>query len=183
MEKVIGEKKSFAVGIDIIKFEPWIWGRSCLWINNIQIGDLKDENILGPFIGSLMRIAVKSDKLWLDELEGLTCEQMFSTIHPFLNNPDAFFDLTYEQQGNYVKYDLFLFEFGENFDDWIINPIVKDDNCKFIWLFDPSRGKEKQKIKDSVKCYDVPLEKIQEVYKEFAKLIPDEYWPNMIMKP
>lgn len=182
MDKIIGSKSQFAIGINIMKYEPWIWGNSCLWINNTQIGDYTDENILGPFMRSLMRLAMKFDKLWLEELDGLICNQMFEQINPFFNNPDEFFDLPVEKQNDYIKYDIFLFEFGENFDDWIINPVIKNGNCKFIWLHDPSRGKERIDIKSKVNCFDVPLEKIQEAYKEFVQLIPDQYWPKMLEK-
>lgn len=182
MKKNIGEKNLFAIEIDIVKYEPWIWGRSCLWINNIQIGDYDDENILSPFIRSLMRIALKYQALWFDELNGLECKELFYLINPFYNNPDEFYNLTFEEQGNYIKYDIFNFQFGENFDQWILRPIVKNDICKFLWVQIPKGDNDTYETRNNIQCFDIPLKNVQKVYRDLCNLIPNQYWPSTLEK-
>ena len=182
MEKIIGDKKSFAVQIHISRYEPWLWGKTCIWINNSQIGDFEDENILGPFIGSLMRVAIKSQGLWFKEFEGLDCREIFTTINPFYGDPDKFYDLPGDQQEKYTKYDIFLFQFGENFDNWLLYPIVKGEMCKFIWRMYVHSKSDNTEVHNQIHCFDVPLRDIQEVYRQFCRLVPDQYWPTMIEK-
>ena len=180
MKKLIGDKKSFAIDISILNYEPSIWGKSCIWINNDKLGDFEDENVLAPFIGSLMRIAIGYQELWYDEFEGLECEALFNEIFPFYNRSDDFYALTSEEQKYYTRYDIFIFEFGENFDNWMVTSVVTKNICKFLWVDGKEIGTDKGSKR--IKCFDVPLEDVQKVYKELCKLIPDKYWPTLIEK-
>lgn len=179
MGTVIGNKTNFGIELDITQYEPQLRGKSCLWIGGNQIGDFDDENILAPFLNSIMRIAVKHQQLWLDELHGLNCKQIYDTISPFHDDPDRFYDLTEKEKDEYIKYDIFIFQFGENFDQWILHPIVKNDTCKFIWSF-PSTHREFKNGGDNLNCFDVPLTVVQQVYKQLCAMIPHKYWPILI---
>lgn len=181
MHRIIGDKNLFAVEIDVLKYSPKLWGRSCLWIKNSQLGDFNDENILASFISSIMRIAIRYKTLWLDELSDLSIADLFYTINPFFTEPKKFYDLTYVDQEKYVKYDRFRFEFGENFDDYMINPVVKENICTFLWVTNLSTVDSSFKS-DSIQSFDVKLETIQNVYKDLCEQIPDQYWPTMIEK-
>src|SRR5688572_12925121 len=138
MEKILGKKEAFAIGVDIKKMPPpHIWGRSCLWINNIQIGDFEDENILGPFIQSLMRITVKHKSFWNEKFNGVSCEEVFYKIYPFYNEPDSLLTLSSEELEKYESFENFSLYFGENFDNWSINLLVRSELCTFIWVHYP----------------------------------------------
>jgi hypothetical protein len=180
MKKILGDKKIFAIGITISKYEPRIEGKSCIWINNSKIGDCDDENILAPFIRSLMRISIKYQELWYEEFEGLECEELFNKVFPFHDNPNDFYDLNAKDQEYYIRYDRFIFEFGENFDNWLLTSIVRKDNCKFIWAY-LKESTDDFKTK-SIKCFDVPLQYVQGIYRELCRLIPDSNWPTFIKK-
>lgn len=182
MKKIIGDKKVFALGVDILKYEPWIWGRTCLWVNNHQVGDFDDQNILGPFIGGLERIVIKHQELWYEELEGLKCKELFYKVFPFYNEPDQFYELSDEEQESYSKYDTFIFHFGENFDDWVITSVVRDNICKFLWVHTPRRDNDTYEVRNNIRCFDVPLKDVQKVYIQLCELIPDQYWPTLVEK-
>jgi Immunity protein 42 len=182
MHHLIGNKNHFAVEIDFMTMTPRLWGKTALWINGIQVGDFEDENILGPFIGSLARVISYSNSLWNPQFEGLNCEEIFYTIDPVFDDPDSFYDLPDAEQEALEQLDIFSFAWGENFDDWVIYVIVKDELCKMIWFYDPDRGLGNKKAKGSVQCFEVPLADIKNVYRSMCNLIPDRYWPTLIKK-
>jgi hypothetical protein len=179
MRTIIGDKASFGIEIDIKQYEPHLRGKSCLWMDGNQIGDFDDENILSPFLNSLMRITLKHQQLWLEELNGLNCKQLYDKISPFHDNPDVFFELTEEEKDEYVKYDVFIFQFGENFDQWVLHPIVRNNTCKFIWSF-PSTHKKFKSGDNNLNCFDVPLTVVYQAYKDLCELIPGNYWPILV---
>ncbi len=179
MKKLIGDKRVFALEIEIIKFKPTPWGKNCLWINNQQIGNFNDENVFSPFIRSMQRIAVEPHELWFEELDGLGCKEMFNKVFPFFHEPHLFYELSDEEQDMYCKYDTFIFNFGENFDSWAITSVFSGKACKFLWLKNPKIDNE---ILNNIQCFDVPYTDVQEVYRQFCKLIPNKYWPTSIKK-
>lgn len=180
--RIIGNKQTFAVQVEILKFEPWVWGKSAIWVGGEILGDYDDENIMGPFIGTLMDIALHSDKYWDEELKGLDDKDIFYTIHPFYNNPDGFYDLSDEEAKKYYKYDKYLMGWGENFDDYTISIVDKKELCLFIWVYTPNRDDDNFEVRNNIKSFEVPLLEIQEVYRQFCTLIPNEYWPKRLVK-
>ena len=181
MKKLIGDRRSFAIEIEIIQFKP-LWGKSCLWINNCQIGHLDDENYLAPFLGSAYRIAKRHKDFWLEELAGLKCKDAFYAIHPFYNEPHKFDELSSDEAKPFFKYDIFIIQWGENFDDWIVDVIVDNNLCQFMWVYTPLRDNDSFEAKNNIQCHSVKLEDIQRCYDELVTLVPDEHWPGLIPK-
>lgn len=181
MEKVIGNTNLFALKIDIIRFKPHLWGKSALIINNIQLGVFEEENVLAAFIISLSRIYSQFNTLWLEELEGLSCKEMFNKINPFFKDPNSFYNLSELEQENIIKYDRFNFHFGENFDDYLINSVVKANTCKFLWVSN-LRKVDATYSDNLIQCFDIPLDEIHSTIKEFYNIIPSEFWPTLIEK-
>jgi hypothetical protein len=178
MEKIIGDTKTFAIGININKFSPSLVGNSCLWINSFQVGDFEDENILGPFLNSLMRVARNHNKLTDDRLIGKSNEEIFSTIEPFYERKDNFDRLSKAKREVIVSFDKFFFHWGENFDNYVLIPYVSNGVCKFMWGPIQQKGGQKNRIT----YFDVKIEYIQKCYYELVESIPSEFWPKLISK-
>src|SRR5690606_22721956 len=103
---------------------------------------------------------------WDDELEGLNCKETFLTINPFIDNFEAYMLLNDEEAAYYSTYNKYRLGWGENFDKWMLNVVVKDDICMFLWyLFRNPDGSENEDY-NTVQCFKVPLSEVQEVYKE-----------------
>lgn len=186
MYKLIGNKESFAVEIDLLRIEEYnkqCWIKSRLWIGGNLIGIFEeDENYLWPFISSLRVIAEKPEIFWDDELEGLTCTETFFTINSFFGRFDDYMKLSDEEAAYYQKYQKYEFMWGENFDQWKINVVIKDSFCTFLWLSywneDGSENKEYNDYVKVVQCFKVPLSEVQNVYKEVYDMIPKDYWKS-----
>lgn len=168
---LLGDKSIFAVRIEVSEIEPDIQGRTALWLKGVQIGDFADQEYLWPFFISIQRIANDSGKLWLDELEGLSCIEAFGQISPFFDNPEAFYDLTDKESSALVKYDRFLFHFGENFDDWDIKVIVRNETCRFLWVSLIADKNEGGSNAQNANCCDVPLSLVRDVFSQMLEAV------------
>lgn len=182
MDSIIGKKNSFAVEIEILKVQPQLWGRTAIWLNSCRIGDFNDENILAPFINSLSRIALSSDKFWEEDFAGKSCKDILLAISPFFYNPEDFFDLSNEEQERLQKFDKYLFQWGENFDAWAIYVVVKDTVCKFLWVKIQKENEDLNVHGHSIQCFEVPLLEVRDVYKQLCDIIPNECWPSFMKK-
>jgi hypothetical protein len=162
---IIGDSSIFAIELEITNTVPKVVGKSRLWINNSPIGDFEDENILWPFFNSIRRIINNSNSLWFDEFDGKNCVEIFYTIHPFYGNPDDFWNLTSDKQKRLDKYDIFYFFWGENFDRYIINTVIRNDVCQFSWT---SGTKEVD-----IACFSIQMAIIRDCYKVMIELFPN----------
>lgn len=177
MHFILGDKENFGVELEL-KTE---WNnKTALWIQGNRLGDWEDENLLAPFLNSMYRISRKHDTFWLDELEGLSCYETYLTMHPFYNNPDEFFDLPEEDQDALIRFDKFLLEWGENFDQWGVVVTYKNDECTFLWVNNGLRKTFEQK--NDIRCAKAKLSDVQKVYDELTKTIPEKDWPALIPK-
>lgn len=187
MYKLIGNKESFAVEIEILRIEEFnkqCWIKSRLWIGGSPIGVFdEDENYLWPFLQSLCIIAEESGQFWDYELEGLNCKETFFTINPFFGKYDEYMNLSDEEAANYEKYEKYKFVWGENFDQWKMSVVINDEYCTFFWLpYWNEDGSKNNDYNDYVKvlqCFKVPLSEVQSAYREVYAMVPDEYWSNV----
>lgn len=174
-EKIIGNKTSFAVQIEIIKEFP-VWGRIALWFCNEQQGDYDSKDYLNSTIHTIARIALNYEKFWDDELEGLDDIQIFNTINPFYHNPDDFYDLTYEEQDEYIKYDKYILSWGSGFNSTSPNVVVKDGICTFLWVEHKlgSDGSYLPTSNEDIRVCRVSLKEIQAIFDQLCILLPEE---------
>lgn len=181
MYKLIGNKESFAVEIEILRIEEFnkqCWIKSRFWVGGSPIGLFdEDENYLGPFLKSLRIVSEESEQFWDDELEGLNCRETFLFINPFIDNFEAYTKLSREDAKYYDEIEgRYRFMWGENFDGWMLNVVIKDGICMFLWfLFRNPDGSENEDY-NTVQCFKVPLSEVQDAYREVYAMIPDEYW-------
>ena len=168
MHYLIGDKKSFAVELDI-STNKWK-NKTAIWLNHVRIGDWDDENVLAPFVRSMYRIATEHDMFSLDEIERLDCKKTYSIIHPFYLNPDAFFDLTSSEQVSYFKYDKFLLDWGENINSYGLTMVFSAGICKFIWDADSEKTREACNF-DLIICHEVPVLEVMDVYSELKTIL------------
>ncbi len=182
MKKIIGNKKTFAVEFEIIEFSPKLLSKSIIWINKIKIGNFDEVGYLAPLLNSLNRIVERKSNLWDNELGKLNCKEIFYKIIPFYNNPNSFYDLSIEEQESFIKFDKYIFDWGDGFNDWILRVLVKKDICKFLWVHTPLGDEDSFSVRNDIKCFDVAMSEIELVYNEFITLVPEEAWPTLIKK-
>jgi Immunity protein 42 len=180
MINLVGDKNIFAVEFEILEFASGLNSMVRFWINNNTVGDFNEIGYLSAVIGRLNGITDSPSKFWLPELSNLSCKDMFYTITPFYNNPNDFFDLPEDEQEKLIRYDVFISEWGDAFDDWDLKTVINNGICKFLWVHAPLGDEDSYEVRNNIQCFDVKLEYVQEVYKELAKLIPYENWPSMI---
>ena len=185
MKKIIGNTNTFAIEIDILSFEPWIWGKSALVICNNTIGIYDEENILWPFIEGIERIAVKSEGLITDIFRGLSCVDIFFKIDPFSDEPDLVYELSDEEFSKYEHHDHMKLFFGENFDDWLIEAFIDEGMCTFIWYRFPVRDNENfQKTRrEDIRCATVNFSDVIIAYTQLCELLPDKFRSSLAKVP
>lgn len=180
MHTLIGEKHSFGIEIEIIKTRPHLWGKVALWVDGTRLGNFEDENILSAFINTLANIVYEHKSLWEHEFEGLSCKEIFYRIHPFYNNPEGFFDLSDSEQRSLERYDKFLFQWGESFDNWTLRVVVKDSECNFLWVHAPDRDFDTYEVRNNVKCGTVGLNQVIDGFNKLQTMVPDHDWPEVV---
>jgi hypothetical protein len=158
MHIVAGDQKSFAVEMEITS-DKWR-NKTALWLNGARIGDWDDENLLAPFLNSFENLAENYETLWDNDLVGLDCRQIFLTIVPDYFAPDAFYDLSPKDQESLTRFDKYLFQWGENFDSWILRIVYRDGICKFLWAHPTAPN--------DIHCHDVKLEDVLKVYNDIS---------------
>ena len=178
MKHIIGDKDIFAIEFEIFNFKPPAKGKSLIWIGNNSIGDYQMEDTFHYLLRSLYRIIFRNKDLWLEELKFLDCKNIYYKIVPFYNNPDDFYKLSYEEQGLFLKYDNFLFEWGDSFSDWNIRVIVNENVCKFLWAYTPLADDNEFEVRNNIKCFNVDLTIIKDVYDKVVPLMPIESLPK-----
>lgn len=182
MTNLIGDKKVFAIEFEIHEFKSGFNSNSLIWLNNNPIGNFTEVGYFSAILYALNRIIRNPEELWLSELDNLNCKDIFYTIIPCYNNPDSFFDLSREEQNRLIKFDKFLFEWGDGFADWNLRVVVNKGKCKFIWVHTPLRDDDSYEVRNNIKCFDVDLIVVKNIYNELVKFIPDELWPSLIPK-
>jgi len=180
MIKLIGDKNVFAIEVEILEFAPGLNSNVRIWINDVSLGNSDEVSYLSAIIRALHTITNSPDKFWLPELNNLTCKEIFYTITPFYNSPNEFFELSPKEQEEYIKYDIFLSEWGDAFNDWDIKTIINNGICKFLWVYTPLGDDDSYEVRNDIQCFDVSFEYMQEIYRGIERLIPVEYWPTMI---
>jgi len=176
MHYLVGHTSSFAVELEL-SGDKWD-NRTAIWLNNIRIGDWDDKNLVAPFLRSLRRVALKHNEFWENELDGLNCYQLFLAIHPFYNNPDDFYSLAEIEMNALLKFDKFLIFWGENFDAWALTIVYKDASLTFLWRYSPNGNEDSYETRNDIKCFDVALSEVKEVYNKLVDVLPREIWPN-----
>lgn len=178
MHFLFGDKELFAIEIEFLELEPSLYGRSAVWLGGERIGKyMNDENVLGPFMSSLMRIANNPEYFWVSELEGLNSKEAFLKSHPFWFDPDSFSDATEEEIDNAIKYDAFLMQWGENFDQCVLTVIIRNEECTFFY------NRNRIQHIDEIKFIRVPLRNVRDVYEKLYTAIPSVNWPSKLPKP
>jgi len=178
MYLLLGDKWRFAIEVEILEFEPSLWGRSAVWLGGERIGIYENEvNVLGPFMWSLMRITNESEQFWLPELEGLGPKETYLKCHPFRFDSEAFYDASEEEQSDAARFDIFLMQWGENFDQCELNVVIHKGNCKFFY------NQNFVKNIDEIKFIDIPLGNVRDVYEQLYIAIPSTNWPSRLPKP
>ncbi len=173
MYKIFGNKLDFAVEVDI-STKKWE-SRTLLWLKGEKLGDWEDKNLIAPFFGSLKRLAVSYNKLWLDELAGLSCLETFLKINPFYIDPNRFYDLSESEQESLVRFDKFILDWEENFNNWDINSVYCDNGIKFLWIWRKHEYVERSRYLNELQFHNVKLEIIQDIYTSLSFLIPKVY--------
>ncbi len=183
MITIVGNKEIFAVEFDGLELTP---GFNCyvkIWINNVEIGDFTEISYFSSVLHSLSNIIYQTySRLWVEELDGLSCKDIFYTITPCYNDPESFFDLSESEMDALIKYDRFLFNWGDAFNDWYLKVVVNEDICKFLWVHTPLGDDDSFDVRNKIKCFDVELKVVKDVYDQLAKFIPNELWPTLITR-
>ena len=127
-------------------------------------------------------MALDSGELWDPELKDLNCQESFYKIRPLYNDFSRFYTLTDTEQKAVEYFDKYLFEWGENFDDWTLLVIVRGSICKFLYVHTSNRDNDTYEVKNEISCFNVNKEEVQLAYSELCMLIPERYWPVMIKR-
>ena len=175
MHKIIGNKKIFAIELELSKDLGNPSAKQRIWINNAHIGNFKEDNYLFPLLKCLQRISEDNNILWLDEFEGLNCDQLYDKITPLKKNPDDFWLLNKEEMKELQKYDRFLFDWGASFEAWDIKIVIYNKVSTFLWTaaITPQEN-------GTVNCFSIPQDIIQQIFLSLKNLIPIDQWPTQI---
>lgn len=182
MINIVGDKETFAVEFEILKLGNGFDSHLRIWINNTSLGDFSETTYFVHLLGCINSICRKPKNLWFEEFNGLSCNDIFYKIIPCYNNPESFFNLSQGEMDALVKYDRFLFNWGDAFNDWYLKVVVNEDICKFLWVHTPLGDEDSFAVRNDIKCFDVELKILKEVNKQLSKFIPDELWPKLITR-
>lgn len=106
-------------------------------------------------------------------MNNLSYLETFYTINPFFDDLDKILELTDSEAESYYKYDKYKLSFGENFEEWVVNVVIHNEICTFLWFpfWNNSGGKniDYYNVLKVIKC----LCKLFKTYiKSYANLYP-----------
>ncbi len=130
---IIGNKDKLAIEIEINNYKESYLGKSAIWINSDRIGNFEDVIPLYPFFNTLAYIINNYNDLWDAQFQNHSIVDIFNIINPFFDNTDSFFDLSESEQKDLIRFDKFLFFWGENFDQWILNVFYYKEQFTFLY--------------------------------------------------
>ena len=111
MRKIVGNKESFAIEINVTKSEPIPMGGICIWVDNIQIGAFGEKNMILPHLNSLKFLAERIESLSNQDFSGYPIEKVFNDV--------------YDGSDEDNKFHVSL---GEAFDDFYLVAYKTDQN-------------------------------------------------------
>ncbi len=178
MRTIIGNKNTIAIELQesfiyADSIFPIRWFNMCLWLGQKSIGDFNNVESLSPLFQTFQWVVKNKKMLWLPELENLECWEIFFKVNPTINDPDSFFDLSEIEQDKQCIYDRFIFNFGDSFSDWAYTIVCKENQCKFLWAYNPNRIENDFYTKDIIECYDVNMSEIEEIYLQLKEFFPN----------
>lgn len=176
---VIGDKNIFAFEYEIESEEPILMIRNALWVRGNFLGNYEDSGTLSAVYKGLSRLISKDGNFYEEEFLNKSPEEIMLIMIPNLNEPEKkFWDFSKEEQERLVKYDKYLFSFGENYDSFVIRIYAVNGMYHFIWQLQPEKWMESE-----VKCYQgydrsvqhgiVSLQNLESVFNELQKTFPE----------
>jgi hypothetical protein len=150
MEVLFGDKSNFAIQAMLepeLKPPSFVWGRMCLWVSGIQLGDYKNSHCgLAQCTTHLNQVVEKVDQLDVSVFGDKNDEEIYSLLeNAWLDPGSDDFGIENEFQ-KFHKYN-FNYGFAEMFDRAPISFLLKQHNGSLRLLFKTSNSsKVKQHI-------------------------------------
>jgi hypothetical protein len=175
---IIGDKKDFAVEIEIIEHSPSLVGYSRLWIENNTIGNFTSKEMLYPLINSL-----SVDRRWLEKgnIPSVDMGKIKSKKFMFklLSDYDFFVDhhvgIISSNQNLVTSFSRCSFSASENFDDTNILRFTFKNDLYFAWEKAQTKNENEENIilsRTTVKIFCDVIIKLE----EFTNYKPQPYF-------
>jgi hypothetical protein len=177
---IIGDKNVFAFQYEVESEHPIVMVKNCLWIQGIFLGNYEDSGTISAVLRRLLALIKREGNFYEDEFVGKSPEEIMLIMIPNFYNPEKKFgDFTDEEQDSLMKYDKYIYGFGENYDNFVIRIYAIDGVYHFLWQLRPHAWQEVE-----VKCYQgysrdlqhatVALTDLEKVFNEIKKRFPDK---------
>lgn len=161
---IIGDKNIFAFEYEVEVSEPILMIRNQFWIQGKLLGNFEDSGTLSAIHRSLERLISKSGNFYEEGFLSKSANEVLLMMIPNLYNPEKKFpDFSDEEQARLIKYDKYLFNFGENYDSTILRIYATNGLYNFIW-----RSDSDTEVQHGV----VTLQDLKKVFDELAKRFP-----------
>ncbi len=188
MTNLIGDKSKIAIQYEGFVEKPILTGKILLWINNQYLGYYDESCSIYPVYKALKRM-VDSEDFYepefiplLDLKQESKAKEILLQMSPHFYNPMGFYDLTDDEQNELVKFDKYIVNFSECFDDFVIRHFKYKEEIFFIWKLGNHLNKHYFKYDDygydikigkvSAKDLSIVLEKFQvKVQEEFGIIL------------
>lgn len=166
--KIIGDKNTFAVEYEVEMLEPVRMAYSRIWIQGQYFGDIEDTGHLFGIYNCLDRIIMKRETLAEPEFDDKTADEIMKLTFPyFLQNEN----LDIPGDGNLHRLRLYghSFQFGENYDRFLVCIFAIDDIIHFVWQVYLSDNEYFPGYSRDVQHGIVNINDVKNVYEQLQK--------------
>lgn len=151
METLLGDKSEFAIQVmpePDLKPPSAVWGRMCLWVKGIQLGDFNDAHCgLSQCEHHLNQVLDVLDELWSESFSNKSDKEIFNYLNNAWLEP-GFDDFGVSNEfGQFHKYNI-RYGFAEMFDSEGIFFLLNMSNNSLRLLYQSNESPE-------IKCLDI----------------------------
>ncbi len=128
---IIGDKNTFAVEYEVQMLEPVKMAYSRIWIQGQYFGDIEDTGHLFGIYNCLDNIIIKRELLVEPEFDNKSPYEILRLTFPHVlqkENLDTLWD-------DSKSFDKHAFQFGENYDNYLVSIFAVDKITHFVWQF------------------------------------------------
>lgn len=184
MTNLIGDKSKIAIQYEGFVEWPVLTGQIVLWINNQYLGYYDESGSIYPVYKALKRLAYSEDFYepefipLLDLKQESKAKDILLQMIPDFYNPMGFYDLTEEEQRELVKFDKYIVNFSECFDDFVIRNFKYNEEIFFIWKLGNHLNKHYFRYDDygyEIKIGKVSAKELVIVLEEFHGKVQSEF--------
>lgn len=177
MEVLFGDKSNFAIQAMLepeLKPPSFVWGRMCLWVSGLQLGDYKNKHCgIAQCTTHLNQVVEIVDQLGISVFGNKSDQEIYSFLEEAWLDPGSD-DFGIENE--FQKFHKFRFNYGfaEMFDGEPMSFLLRQPNGSLMLLFKTRNSSDLKKHVFSEQLFIDSVKNFDAWYNDQSKILDSE---------